>query len=286
MIEVGLAACASVAWGASDFAAGLAARGRSVLLVLGVSQGTGLILAAVALLLTGAVELPPSGAVQSAVLAGAFEALGFGALYAALARGPMGVVAPVAALGGALPVIVDLAGGNQLSALGGLGAAIALIAVALVARESERGAHRPAPGIAFALLSACAFGAFFVFLDEAAGEAPFVWGVAIARAVAVGLLVPFVLVRWLRRPGPIRRPDRRETGALLLIGVLDITANLLFAWGASRGSGPVVAVVGSTYPVVTILLAASVLGERLDRLQQLGVALAVGAMALLSLSPS
>lgn len=282
MIEVGLAACASVAWGASDFAAGLAARRRSVLLVLAVSQGTGLVLALLALLAAGAIQ-PPATAVQSAILAGACEALGFGALYAALARGPMGVVAPVAALGGAVPIAVDVAGGSQLSTAGAIGAIGALIAVALVARDADEGARRAAPGIALALLSAGAFGAFFVFLDAAAGEAPFVWGVAIARGVAVGLLVPLVLLRWARRRGPVRRPDRREGLALLLIGVLDITANLLFAWGASRQSGPIVGVVGSTYPVATVLLAASVLGERLDRLQQLGVALAVGAMALLSL---
>lgn len=282
MIEVGLAACASMAWGASDFAAGLAARRRSVLLVLGVSQATGLVLALVALLLAGTID-PPATAVQSAVLAGAFEALGFGALYAALARGPMGVVAPVAALGGAVPIAVDVAGGSQLSTAGAIGAVAALIAVALVARESEERARRTAPGILLALLAAGSFGAFFVFLDHAAGEAPFVWGVAIARAVAVGLLVPLVLLRLVRRSHPVRRPGRREAAALLLIGVLDITANLLFAWGASRGSGPIVAVIGSTYPVATVLLAASVLGERLDRVQRLGVALAVGAMALLSL---
>lgn len=282
MIEVGLAACASMAWGASDFAAGLAARRRSVLLVLAVSQGTGLVLALVALVAAGTID-PPATAVQSAILAGAFEALGFGALYAALARGPMGVVAPVAALGGGVPIAVDVVGGSQLSTAGAIGAVVALVAVALVARDSEEGARRAAPGILLALLAAGSFGAFFVFLDHAAGEAPFVWGVAIARAVAVGLLLPLVLLRWVRRTGPVRRPGRREAASLLLIGVLDITANLLFAWGASRGSGPIVAVVGSTYPVATVLLAASVLGERLDRLQQLGVALAVGAMALLSL---
>jgi drug/metabolite transporter (DMT)-like permease len=67
------------------------------------------------------------------------------------------------------------------------------------------------------------------------------------------------------------------------VGALDIAANLLFAYGASRAAGPLVAVIGSTYPVVTVLLAAGMLGERLDRVQRLGVVLAVAATALLAL---
>jgi drug/metabolite transporter (DMT)-like permease len=282
MIEVGLAACASVAWGASDFAAGLAARRRPVLVVLGGSQLTGLILVAVILLAVGG-AFPDEQAIRSAMIAGACEAVGFGALYAALARGPMGVVAPIAALGGAVPIGVAVVGGSQLGTLGAIGAIGALVAVGLVSRDAEGSAGRAAPGIGLALVSAAAFGAFFVFLDDASGEGPFVWGVAIARAVAVALVLPFLLHQWMRRTEPARRPSGQELGALATIGVLDVVANLLFAWGASRGSGPIVAVIGSTYPVATVLLAASVLGERLDRLQQLGVVLAVGAMALLAL---
>ncbi|MBO9533142.1 MAG: EamA family transporter [Solirubrobacteraceae bacterium] len=305
MIELGLAACASVAWGASDFAAGVAARRRSVLVVLAASQCTGLVLAMLALALAGA-SAPSGPALLSAALAGAFEAIGFGALYAALARGPMGVVAPAAALGGVIPLASGVIGGERLGMLAATGCIAALVAVVLVSREPADGRTQPglAPGLSLALLSAAAFGLFFLFLDLAADEAPFIWGVAIARATAVVLVVPVLTWHVVRRrsrgsalavsPGSSERPRAggesgsswvaaREVGALAVVGVLDIAANLLFAWGASRADGPLVGVVGSTYPVFTVLLAAGLLGERLALTQRAGVVLALAASALIVL---
>ncbi len=60
---------------------------------------------------------------------------------------------------------------------------------------------------------------------------------------------------------------------MLAIGVLDMAANGLFALAATEGLVSVVAVLSSLYPVVTILLARAVLGERVRASQQLGVAL-------------
>lgn len=283
MIELAVAACASAAWGASDFAAGLAARRHSVLVVLAASQCTGLVLVALMVLLTGA-PMPSRAAAETAALAGGAEAAGFAALYAALARGPMAVVAPLAALGGVIPLVAELVRGAHLGAAALVGCIAALVAVALVSRESGGASgRRVAPGIVLGLLAAAAFGTFFLLLAEAAGEAEAVGSVAVARAAAVGLVLPVLAwqsVRRGQRPGML---PRREVGALLSIGALDIAANLLFAYASSRTVGPLVAVVGSTYPVATVLLAARVLGERLDGSQRFGVLLAVAATALLAL---
>ncbi|MBJ7471650.1 MAG: hypothetical protein JHD16_10130, partial [Solirubrobacteraceae bacterium] len=114
MIELGMAVGASVAWGASDFVAGVAARKRSVLLVLGGSMLTGLVLMAVSTAVAGA-AMPTGSAVALAAGAGLCEVAGFALLYRALSSGPMGPVAPVAALGGVVPLSAHLIAGHALS---------------------------------------------------------------------------------------------------------------------------------------------------------------------------
>ena len=59
-----------------------------------------------------------------------------------------------------------------------------------------------------------------------------------------------------------RRQDAR-TPALLAIGCGDLAANGLFAYASSRGQVSVAAVLGSLYPVVTVIWARFLLDERL-----------------------
>jgi EamA-like transporter family. len=50
----------------------------------------------------------------------------------------------------------------------------------------------------------------------------------------------------------------------------------------TRGALSIVAVIGSLYPVVTVLLARGLLKERISRLQALGVALALAGVGMVS----
>ncbi len=76
---------------------------------------------------------------------------------------------------------------------------------------------------------------------------------------------------------------RRDWPALVLVGLADLSANTLFALASSQGMVSVASVLGSLYPVVTILLARGVLGERLRRIQNVGVVLSlVGVVAIAS----
>ena len=59
-------------------------------------------------------------------------------------------------------------------------------------------------------------------------------------------------------------------------------ANLLFAAGSQRGAVSVVAVLGSLYPVTTVLLAATILHERLGRLQAAGAGVALAGVVLIA----
>jgi drug/metabolite transporter (DMT)-like permease len=66
-------------------------------------------------------------------------------------------------------------------------------------------------------------------------------------------------------------------------GVLEATGSLLYMRSAREGRLDVAAVLASLYPVVTILLAAWFLKERTTSSQALGMALALGAVVLVSL---
>ena len=83
-----------------------------------------------------------------------------------------------------------------------------------------------------------------------------------------------------RRPA-LRWPGRR-IGAVALVGIGDTGANLLFAYAATTGNLAVVGVLGSLYPVATVILARWLLGERLSGGQNAGVVLALTGVGLLA----
>jgi drug/metabolite transporter (DMT)-like permease len=66
------------------------------------------------------------------------------------------------------------------------------------------------------------------------------------------------------------------------VGLLDLGANALFALAASRGVLAVVAVLGSLYPIPTVVLARVVLGERVSAVQRVGVAVALAGVAVVA----
>ena len=90
------------------------------------------------------------------------------------------------------------------------------------------------------------------------------------------LLVAFAAIR------PSVPPFGREWLPLLLIGSLDVIANVFFALATTKGLLSVVAVLGSLYPAVTVVLARFVLAERVSRSQQAGVVATLAGVAAIS----
>ena len=66
-------------------------------------------------------------------------------------------------------------------------------------------------------------------------------------------------------------------------GILDAISNVLLLEAGRRGLLVLVGVIGSLYPASTVVLARVVLGERLQRQQMIGLALAVAAVVLVAL---
>ncbi|HWT93478.1 MAG TPA: EamA family transporter [Solirubrobacteraceae bacterium] len=283
MLAVLLALLASACWGVADFLAGLTSRRLASILVLLGQQAAGAAIA-VAIVVAVGEGLPDGRAIAYSCAAGAAGALALGAFYQALAVGTMSVVAPISASGMTLPVAVGIASGDRPSAIQAAGLALTVAGVILAAREVPAEPAEPgaAPSgasrrsILLALLAALGFGGFFSLSDPAA-DASVLWLLVLSRTVAVLLIGAIVLAT---RPSGV--PKARDAWPLALVGALDLAATGLYALANTEGLLSVVAVVGSLYPVATVLLARAVLHERLARVQALGVALAfagVGAVA-------
>jgi drug/metabolite transporter (DMT)-like permease len=300
-------------WGAADFLGGLQSRRLPALTVAFWSQVAGALALAIALAILGVRPLAAEFAWGMAAGVGGGCALLL--FYRGLAEGTMSVVAPISACSAIIPVTAALLAGDQPGAVAGLGVAAAITGVVLVSRthahppsSSAPGradrpgnpadrAGDPAPGaagggpgrgrtggsgrvLAMALGAALGFGLFYVFVDagiEVPGGSPLAV-VAGARASSLLVLSLLAVVAWrsaLRWPG-------RRIGPVALVGIGDTGANLLFAYAATTGNLAVVGVLGSLYPVATVILARWLLGERLSTGQNAGVVLALTGVGLLA----
>ncbi len=276
MLGIALALASSVSWGISDFLGGLQSRRISALAVLLVSQPVGLVLALGVAVAFGGDPLGASDA-AIAVGAGAVAVLALAAFYRAMALGSVTVVATIGALGVLVPVMGGLLQGDRPAALQAVGAVAGVVGVVLVAREPDpewRAAGRVAVGLA--ALAALGFGVFFLGLDATSGAQP-AWTIVAVRVGGVAaLLVAAAFVR------PSMRIEPRLVPILLAIGCFDVLANSLFAVATNHGLLSLVAVAGSLYSAVTVLLARFVLGERLASIQLAGVIVALLGVALIA----
>jgi drug/metabolite transporter (DMT)-like permease len=278
VIALLLALGSSLAYGCADFLGGLGARKAHVLRTVMIAAPASL---AVELLLWPFLGASFSaGALAWGAASGIASAAAFALLYRTLAIGPMNVLSPITALVSAmLPVGVGLLQGEHLGAAGLVGLPLALVAVVLVSAGHGAGTARPTrTALLLAFGAGGAIALQLIFLHQApsdSGVAPLIIGRAVSSAVilaAAGLMY--------RRLGSERPAYAMSTAA----GVLDSMANLLFLLAARSGDLTVVAVITALYPAGTVLLARSVLAERIRRGQLVGLGAAAVAVSLLALT--
>jgi drug/metabolite transporter (DMT)-like permease len=274
-----LALFSGMCWGSADFFGGLFTRRLAVTLVMVVAQGTGLVLTGLLILVLD--ESPPAtGSLLYGALGGVAGAVGLAALYQGLAIGPMSIVAPAASLSVTVPVITGFLHGDRPMPLQVAGIACAVTGIVLAARapdpDGASGRVR-ATGLLLAFIAAAFLGLLVVCLDASGAESA-AWAAFMVRLTSVPLFLIALVASRQRGPAP----TARDTGALMGIGVLDNAANLTFALASQTGLLSLVAVLGSLYPVSTVLLARGFLHERLTRHQWIGVITAFVGVALIA----
>jgi uncharacterized membrane protein len=280
-ILLGLAS--AIAFGVSDYLAGVLSRRLHFTLVGLISQASATALAWASLPWTGGPR-PAMAALAWGALSGIGGGVGSLALYRGLGRGRMSVVGPLSAVGAAaLPALAGLALGDRPSPVAIGGVLLALPAIWLVAAPAgETGGERPAgpSGIGDGLLAGAGFGLLFIGLARA-GDGAGLWPVAMGQLTALVLLTVVVGAR-LAVTRPALPGGPRALLAPLIVGCLSVTATLLYFLATHSGLLTIVAVLASLYPGVTVLLAWLLLGERVTRVQRAGLALCAVAVAAIA----
>jgi drug/metabolite transporter (DMT)-like permease len=273
MRSIALALGASLTWGFADFFGPLKGRTLGVLRVLVYVQLGGLVAIAVAVAIRG--KGPADPAVLFAIPAAISGTLGFYAYYRGMAVGAMSIVAPIAGISAAIPVVVGILSGDRPSSWQWLGIAAALGGVFLASREPGRGG-RVAAGVGLALLAAIGFGGYFPPM-HAAGNADFWWASLIFRMTSTSVILAAVAIR---RPSLAVAPI--QVPLIALIGVGDMLGNFFFAAASTSGLVSITSVLASLYPIVTVMLARLVLKERVARSQEAGIVLTLAGVAFIS----
>lgn len=277
MLSIALSLAACLGWGLADFLGGLKSRQVPALTVLVVSNIFGSVTIGAIVLLRG-VALPLHPELLWAILAGLSGMLAMLMLYRGLAVGSMSIIAPLSAAGAILPVLWGLVLGESLGLLRSLAIAAAFLGIFCASREKDpfSQAKRLTRGLNLALGAAVGFGLFFIFMDRASEVDPY-WATLIMRITFALFLLP-LLVRFR----PSFKVDRSDLPGIAFLGTVDALAGFAYALATTVGLFSIVAVVGSLYPAVTVILSTLILHERQQSIQYLGVVLALTGVVLLS----
>ena len=273
-----LALASSVIYGTADFLGGYGARRASAIWVVAISQAAGLVMVAAAMPFFPAVV--PSGlTLWWSISAGVFGGAGVALLYRALAVGLMGVVAPTTAVCAiAIPVFVGVFLGERPGMIAGAGIVMAMVAIILVSRGdlTHESSRKPLQALILAMIAGVMIGLFLVSLERA-GTDTGLWPLLIARVVSVTFFG--IAAVSLRKTHPF--PDAVSLRIIVLSGVIDMVANILYLLAVRRGSLSLVATLTSLYPAATVILARFILHEKLTRTQWAGVACAAVAIVFI-----
>lgn len=276
---------AALSWAIATLASSRSSRMIGPMSVLGWVMAVGLGAAIVPALLASPVELDLPEIVGLVVVALSHN-LGLLLAYAALSIGRVSIVAPIVATEGALAAVISIMLGEALAVATAV--LLGAIAVGVVLAAAERSMDTPAgraidPAVTrraalFAIAAAVTFSIGLVLAGRlgAAGIPP-AWVMFVSRTLGVLLIVlPLVLTRRFRL-------TRRALPLVVLAGILEVFGGAIYIVAASEGVA-VAAVLSSQFAALAAVGGFLLFGERLQRLQLVGVVvIAVGITMLAAL---
>jgi drug/metabolite transporter (DMT)-like permease len=280
-MAVVLALASALMYGLSDFVGGLVSRRVSAWSAAVVGQTSSTVCTALAALFVAG---SPTGAHFAwGALAGVSGGVGTAFLYRGLSSGRMGVVAPVSAVGSAVvPVVVGALTGERPGSLMWIGIVLALPAIWLISTvpAPATGDRREslAAGLTDGVLAGLGFGGMFAALGQVPDGAG-LWPLATVQAfsvLGVVLLATALRTDWL--------PRSRTSAWAALTGPFGAGAGLAFLLATHHGFLTLSGVLAAFYPAVTVLLAVTVLRERIHGVQAAGLARCAVCVVLVSLA--
>jgi drug/metabolite transporter (DMT)-like permease len=290
VLAVVLALTAAISYGGSDFAAGLASRSAPVIQITLLASVIGGVIVAAALPFAASPG-PNAAALAWGFVAGLGGTLGAFALYLGFRNAAFSVTAPLSAVASAgFSVLAGLLYGERPTTLALTGIVLALPAIVGVSAsaggaEAAEGASAGAPvgapagrqaaGVIYGLVAGAFFALLFIGLDRAGSDSG-MWPVAAAAGEVAAALVAAVAVHSFVLCGG------RARLLAVTAGVAGAAGTILFFYASHQGFLAVTAVLTSLYPAVTIVLARTVLGERLTALRLAGLGLAGVCVSLIA----
>ena len=267
----------AVSWGFGDFGGGLTSRHAPVAGVLIGSMVTGA-MASGGLALALGEGLPAGADIGWALASSVFGSVGLACLYIGLARGRMGVVAPVTGvLVAAIPAVAGVLFEGALPAAVLVGIGLAISSVLVVSRVGDGSDGRPS-GLRWGIGAGLALGAVTLTLSRISDG--FVFGPLTIMRLGEAALIGLVVIG--RRPRPAWRVPRRLVPAVVAIGVADMLGTAFYIAATQAGPLAIAGVLSALYPVTTVVLAVLLLREQLARWHVLGIAMSAVAIVLIT----
>jgi drug/metabolite transporter (DMT)-like permease len=274
-----LALFASLFIGISDFLGGIDSRTRNPLETsLVVFLAAFATLVPIALLL-GASDLTIHDLGLGAV-SGLTTSIAYVGFFATIGHGRISIVAPIsAAVTALLPAIAGIAEGNALSTIARYGILCALLAIPLVAYETDDGEANDdwstRRQVLISILCGVGFGFYFFCIGHTHRSAG-LWPTVATLVVGIVVIAPLAA-----RGGAM--PSLASLSRLAVAGGLALgVADAALTTALQRGPLTVASVLGNLYPLVTIALGVSILGERVRLWHAAGILLAVGGVAMIA----
>jgi drug/metabolite transporter (DMT)-like permease len=283
---------AALCWGSTDVMGTIGGRRLGSLPVIAIAQASSLAISAV-VALGLRLQLPSDPFVL--LLAGVFGVVAAGAylsFFTALRIGPLAVVSPVvAAYGGLTVLLAVLVRGETLNTIQALGAMLATAGVVLTGIVFDggwRGTRIVGRGVLFSLVAMFLFAVLTVGLAtpiRIAGWLPVLLASRVANALTIWTVLVVVVVARPRGSETLLATTARRTNRAVLAavaaGVLDIVGFVAFAIGLERAPTWIVGLASSFGPVVAVIVAVVLWGERLRASQWVGLAgIAAGLVAV------
>ena len=271
-----LALISSVLWGSADFEGGRLSKKHPAISVLGVSQVIGLLTGIIIIIISHG-WVAPSISHASYLIPGIFAGisgyLGLICLYAGLSTGRMGVVSPISALSAIIPLGYAIYNGDRLSTITTIGVVMALMG-AFCASGPELNKGLPIKPLILAFGAMLGFGIALIFMSIGSKSSALMTMTTMRATTALFTIAVAIRFRSLGKFSKIEYPT------LLFIGSADFLANLLLGIACTKGLVSLAMVLGSLYPIITVVMAFKFLHERLHKVQYVGVAFAVAGVAI------
>lgn len=271
---------AALAWATSTLCAARSSRGIGLIPTLTWVMIAGFLVSAPMVALTATEATLTRESLGWLALSGVANVAGLAFMYAALARGRVGVVSSIVSSEGAIAALGAIALGERPSAITLAGLAVVVAGVATVAGAAPApDVAAPAkplgPTLALALAAALAFGVNLLASGRVSGDVPLAWVTLPARLLGVLIILGAIAAGRTVHP-----PGRRVVWASLA-GLAEVAGLVAFAVGA-RHSVAIASVMASQFAVIATVGGYVFFRERLTRTQIAAVAVTAAGVALVA----